>query len=74
MKADLAMFTVNYFFLNLYVCMYSLLYVGGNYIDKDTVNKSLHSYNRVIREKYVSPDHSVTVENEYVTQPSNVCK
>ena len=63
-----------------YICIHCicvLLYVGSHYVDRDTVKKSLSSYNRVIREKYVNPDSYVAVENENAEQtfsPTNVCK
>ena len=53
------------------------LYAGSHYVDKNLVQKSLSSYNRVIREKYVSSDNNVAIENENAEQilaPTNVCK
>lgn len=54
------------------------LHVGSRYVDHDTVKKSLFSYNRIIREKYVTSDSYVAAESEaedqQISSPVNVCK
>lgn len=60
------------------VKLYVHLHVGSRYVDQETVKKSLFSYNRVIREKYVTSDSYVAGENDaeeqQISSPTNVCE
>ena len=60
-----------------YICMYTSLYVDSRSVHQDTVKKSLRNYNRVIREKYVTPDNCAAANSEFqgqIESAKNVCK
>ena len=66
-------------YVYMHICMYICvsLYVGNRFVDQETVKKSMLSYNRVICEKYVTPDNYTAADNEFegqIESPTNVCK